>query len=384
MKQNSHIPGGHLLSSTHDSIIECGEYVRNGHLVAFPTETVYGLGANAFDEKAVLRIFEAKQRPLTDPVIVHVFDSDHALELIKVSDKVKRLYLHLAKHFWPGPLTLVAPYNPDKIPLCITANTGSVGVRVPNHKIALELLVQAKVPIAAPSANRFGHVSPTCSTHVLEDLGNTPFPIFIIKEDGQSVCEIGIESTVAKLEETTDGVNILVLRRGGVSIEQISKSLVDAHDLKGILVQVMSNPKTRSVQNTTQHGQVSPGLMLTHYAPDVPAYLIDQHLEQQENANAIDLNKCVLIDFQSKHIHLKNDFLSYMDLSPSGDIYEARNSVFEMLRLSEKVEGAQAVMLPNLQNVEVEHADSLFDRLYRAASGNYAKIQNKQLLVSKS
>ncbi len=381
---NTHItrtmvaPGGHLLryDTEQTTVLEqCSKHLQTGNLVAFPTETVYGLGANALNEEAVLSIFKAKQRPLTDPVIVHVLDENAALELIDINDTLKTLYLHLARTFWPGPLTIVANSNKDKVPDCVTAGTGAVGVRVPNHHVARELLRVSNLPIAAPSANRFGHVSPTTAQHVMEDLGNTPFPILII--DANEACDVGIESTVIKLEQTNDTLQIHVLRRGGISVEQISKSL--SHDsLRGKLIELIVAPKTRSVSNDTDKGQVSPGLMLTHYAPDVPAFIIDNQVTN-EHETQVSLHDCVLIDFGGKNSDLKNSVLQYFDLSASGDVQEARNTVFDKLRASEKIDNAKAVILPNLQNVELEHADSLFDRLYRAASGRFARVTQGNL-----
>lgn len=387
---NKYTNGGHLLEYNSEQVLRvCSEHLHNGHLVAFPTETVYGLGANALDKEAVLSIFKAKQRPLTDPVIVHVLNIDSALQLIDINDILKRLYLHLAKHFWPGPLTIIANSNKDKIPECVTAGTGSVGIRVPNHPVALELLRACRLPIAAPSANRFGHVSPTTAEHVMEDLGNTPFPILII--DTHKACDVGIESTVIKLEQPNVDdltlIQIQVLRRGGISIEQISKSLtVDADPLRGLMIQVLAAPKTRSVSNNTDVRQISPGLMLTHYAPDVPAFIIeDKKTENSVGTDAvlsISLEDCVLIDFGRKHEELKSHVLRYFDLSSEGDVQEARSTVFDKLRASEKVPKAKAVILPNLQHLELEHADSLFDRLYRAASGRFAQVTHTHLLCS--
>jgi L-threonylcarbamoyladenylate synthase len=380
-------PGGHMLSFDKESsdviLQQCSEHLNGGQLVAFPTETVYGLGANALNEQAVLSIFEAKQRPLTDPVIVHVLDVTAALELIDINEPLTTLYLHLAKNFWPGPLTIVANSNKKIVPDCVTAGTGAVGVRVPNHDIARELLRACKLPIAAPSANRFGHVSPTTGQHVMEDLGKTPFPILII--DTNEACDVGIESTVIKLEQKDENeMHIHVLRRGGISVEQISKSLsTNNESLRGLLIQLIVAPKTRSVSNDTTKGQVSPGLMLTHYAPDVPAFIMDEQIDQNpQDITSIALEQCVLIDFGGKHAELTSHVLKYFDLSAKGDVQEARTTVFDKLRASEKVQNAKAVILPNLQHVELEHADSLFDRLYRAASGRFARVTQSHLLCS--
>ena len=189
--------------------------------MAFPTETVYGLGANALNQKAVAGIFEAKARPLTDPVIVHVPSVDLALEMIELDDSGAKVFHMLTKKFWPGPLTLISKAKPS-VPTThiLSAGSGLIGVRCPQHPVALALLRASKLPIAAPSANRFGHVSPTCSAHVVADLGHCPIVIINEKDDGTTTtaaaaeaapplpasssaklcCKVGIESTVCKID----------------------------------------------------------------------------------------------------------------------------------------------------------------------------------------
>ncbi|CAN0333530.1 unnamed protein product, partial [Discosporangium mesarthrocarpum] len=155
---------------TAKGIQEAAERLRHGGLVAFPTETVYGLGADARDEAAVRRIFSVKGRPLTDPLIVHVPTLEAALDLLYLDGEGLQVFRKLAEQFWPGALTLIGRAK-DSLPSCVTAETGFVGVRCPSHPLAQQLLEVSGVPIAAPSANRFGHVSPTTAQHVLSDLG---------------------------------------------------------------------------------------------------------------------------------------------------------------------------------------------------------------------
>ena len=171
--------------------------MREGALVSFPTETVYGLGANALDAEACTSIFTSKGRPLTDPLIVHVASMKHGLELIDQSEpKVVQLFKTLGEKYWPGPITLVVKANLDVIPLLVTAQTGFVGIRIPNHPIAKSLIEKAGVPVAAPSANKFGHVSPTKAEHVYKDFHKDSDVLII---DG-GCCNFGIESTVLKLQ----------------------------------------------------------------------------------------------------------------------------------------------------------------------------------------
>ena len=171
-----------------DDIAAAARALREGKLVAFPTETVYGLGANALSEASVVRIFMAKKRPLTDPLIVHVLGKDDMIALFDFSSsspsssstksKAQVICEVLADAFWPGPLTIIHKAD-AKVPLKVTAGTGFVGVRSPRHAIARALLAASGVPVAAPSANRFGHVSPTTSDHVFHDLGSEDIAILL-------------------------------------------------------------------------------------------------------------------------------------------------------------------------------------------------------------
>jgi L-threonylcarbamoyladenylate synthase len=221
-------------------IAHAAEVILSGGLVAFPTETVYGLGANALDGSAVLGIFRAKERPAYDPLIVHLADAD-ALDVVAacVSDTA----LRWAAAFWPGPLTLVLPRHP-RIPLQVTAGGDTVAVRVPAHRVACALIAAAGVPIAAPSANRFGRVSPTCADHVLGDLEGR---IDLLLDGGCTT--VGLESTVVSLVEETP----TILRPGGVSYEALSE----------ILGQVM----IASPVITDDTPLASPGTTAKHYAP---------------------------------------------------------------------------------------------------------------------
>ena len=189
------------LKPTNKGIADGASRLLSGGLVAFPTETVYGLGANALNEKAVLNIFTVKGRPLTDPLIVHCASAEDAAALVLLDDKdggsiesreewglERRAFHALSEAFWPGGLTIVALAKPH-LPLCLSAGTGRVGVRVPSHPLARRLIREAGCPVAAPSANRFGHVSPTTATHVLEDLGHADIAVL----DGDAPSEKGTD-----------------------------------------------------------------------------------------------------------------------------------------------------------------------------------------------
>lgn len=239
--------------------------------MAFPTETVYGLGANALQPAAVAKIFAAKGRPAWNPVIVHVADTDAAKKL--VSNWPERA-ARIAAACWPGPLTLVLGKS-DKVPDIVTAGAKTVAVRVPSHVAALELLRAADVPIAAPSANRFAAISPTTAKHVEAGLGNR-VPLIL---DG-GACEVGIESTVLDLSGETP----VILRPGGISADTLSHLLGE---------QV---PVRRSeVDNTTGEpvdadtAPRSPGSAIRHYAPNADVWLAPRSDEGEIQQALIDL-----------------------------------------------------------------------------------------------
>jgi L-threonylcarbamoyladenylate synthase len=230
-----------------------GEFIQraagvllSGGLVAFPTETVYGLGANALDALAVRRIFAAKERPAYDPLIVHLAD---VADLGRVACDIPPLVSDLAAHFWPGPLTLVLP-RCAAIPLEVTAGGETVAVRVPAHPVAQALIRAAGVPVAAPSANRFGRLSPTCAADVLADLDGR---IEVLLDGGPTV--VGVESTVLSLVGEP-----VILRPGGVSREALEAILGP--------VAVSERPVLPA-----EDLPASPGLLLQHYAPRAPLIL---------------------------------------------------------------------------------------------------------------
>ena len=196
------------------SISEAADIIRAGGLVAFPTETVYGLGANALDPAAVQKIFEMKGRPETSPLIVHVASVEMAREIVA---EWPPLAEELARQWWPGPLTLVLPKK-SIVPDIVTAGLPTVGVRMPNHPVALALIEEAGVPVAAPSANRFTGLSPTTAEHVRAVFGNV-LPVL----DGGS-CTVGIESTVVAIE---DG-KLKLLRPGMISLGEIEQAAAQA------------------------------------------------------------------------------------------------------------------------------------------------------------
>ena len=234
-------------------IAQAAKLIRAGEVVAFPTETVYGLGADAWRAEAVQRIFAAKERPAYDPLIVHLADATWLPQAVKHAPPVAR---ELAARFWPGPLTLVLPRG-ERIPDIVTAGGETVAVRVPAHPVALALLRAADAPIAAPSANRFGHVSPTRAEHVLADLDGC---IPLILDGGPT--PVGVESTVLSLATPTP----TILRPGGVSRESLRAVLGEV----ALYTQSATSQEATSLPGGGIEGSEtvpSPGTLDQHYAP---------------------------------------------------------------------------------------------------------------------
>ena len=220
-----------------DEINKAAELLNQGEVVAIPTETVYGLAANAFDENAVKKVFEIKQRPLFNPLIVHIKSIDY---LEKIAKDIPSIALELAKHFWPGSLTLVLPKK-DIIPDIVTANKKTVAVRVPSHPITLQLLNRLHYPLAAPSANPFGYISPTKAFHVEKQLGNK---ISFILDGGS--CEKGIESTIIGFENHKP----ILYRVGAITKEEIENYIGKIE-----------------IKNNAAVAPEAPGMLNKHYSP---------------------------------------------------------------------------------------------------------------------
>lgn len=230
-----------------------------GEVVAFPTETVYGLGAVATDENAVAKIFKAKGRPSDNPLIVHIGTKE---EVVEYAVHVSSLAEQLMEAFWPGPLTLIFDQIPNKIAQNATPNVRTVGIRMPDHPVALQLLRTLKLPLAAPSANRSGKPSPTEAAHVAVDLQDR---IPLILDGGQT--GVGLESTVIDMTTTPPAI----LRPGGITKE---------------MIEAVIGPVEAAHEGETKEAPRSPGMKYAHYAPDAPVYLIEA--DEQIVAKAIE------------------------------------------------------------------------------------------------
>ena len=307
---------------------QASELLRQGRLVAIPTETVYGLAANALDNAAVLSIFETKNRPTFDPLIVHA-DSLASLSqyVIDIPEPARRL----AEAFWPGPLTLVLPKG-SMIADLVTAGLPTVAVRVPDHPLTLELLRSLDFPLAAPSANPFGYISPTTASHVAAQLGEA---VPYILDGGE--CQIGIESTILSFQ---DGKPI-VLRLGGLSLESI----------ESVIGKV---PTTLHSDSNPQ----APGMLKSHYAPRKPLYLTtrDKVLDQLGKPG----NGGLLFKSGVDSEALANSLV----LSPKGDFREAAHNLFRYLRYLD-TQPIREIWAEKLPDQDLGRA--INDRLLRAS-----------------
>ncbi|MBR6755431.1 MAG: threonylcarbamoyl-AMP synthase [Peptococcaceae bacterium] len=244
------------------AVNEAAELLKMGQLVAFPTETVYGLGAYALNKEAVRGIYQAKGRPSDNPLIVHICQKEQLTDLIS---ELPPLAETLMEKFWPGPLTLIFPKG-EQVPAEITGGLDTVAVRMPNHPVALALLEACALPIAAPSANRSGKPSPTLAAHVLHDLNGR---IAAVVDGGAA--EVGLESTVLDITQTVP----VILRPGGITKEQLEEVV-------------------GQVELATPHGDKketprAPGMKYTHYAPEAPVIICqaqDLEKELQEKINS--------------------------------------------------------------------------------------------------
>jgi L-threonylcarbamoyladenylate synthase len=302
---------------------QAAELLLAGGLVAFPTETVYGLGADATNDAAVARIFAAKGRPHFNPLIVHIIRLA-AAERLAVLDERARL---AARRFWPGPLTLVLPRRPDSgLSLLCGAGLDTVALRVPIHGVGRDLLVSTGRPIAAPSANRSGRVSPTTAADVAAELGDE---VDLILDGGP--CPIGIESTVLDLT----GALPVLLRPGGVPIEQLTEALGRIE-----------------IPDNVDGAPRSPGRLPSHYAPSLPVRLAATSARPGE----------ALLAFGPE---APPGFAEVLWLSQSGDLAEAAANLFAMLRRLDRPEFAGIAVMPI---PETGLGRAINDRLRRAAA----------------
>lgn len=311
-----------IYAGTSENILKAARLIKEGKLVAFPTDTVYGLGANALDAAAVASIFSAKGRPRFDPLISHVGGIDWLQSLAHTDSRV----MDLARRFWPGPLTFVLKRKETLATLdLVCSGLPHIAVRMPNHPVALALIQAAQTPIAAPSANKFKSISPTTAAHVSESLGDK-VPMIL---DG-GACAIGVETTIIDL--TTP--DIVILRAGGLSKETIE-------DFTGEKVYMAQGDPNRPS---------SPGQLLRHYAPQKPVRI-----------NALPDS----IQPDEFYIGFGGSQGAGLDLSPSGSTEEAAARLFAYLRLAESDAGTAKIAVAPIPCTGLGLAVN--DRLKRAS-----------------
>jgi L-threonylcarbamoyladenylate synthase len=327
-----------LVEASDQAIAEAAAILNAGGLVALPTETVYGLGANALDGVAVAKIFAAKGRPQINPLIVHGHSVEFLSAHVEFSDDARLV----AERFWPGPLTIILPRRADcKISELCSAGLPTLAVRVPAHPVALKLLSAANCPVAAPSANKSGSLSPTAPMHVLQSLGDA---VDMILASGPT--QYGLESTVLDLS----GDVPVILRPGAITAEDIAGILGKSvcYDL--------GDPHAKDAVK-------SPGQLLKHYAPNIPVRL---------NAVDVEPGEALLAFGSLKFMGVRGGGFAkdlpapqWRNLSDEGDLYQAAANLFRMMRELDKPEHSRiAVMNIPDQGIGI----AINDRLKRAAA----------------
>lgn len=304
--------------------------LNKGQVIAIPTETVYGLAANIYDDNAVNSIFEIKKRPNNNPLIVHIKSID---QLASVAREVPPIAEKLASHFWPGPLTLVLKKQ-KTISDLISSGKDTVAVRVPNHKVTLNLLENLNYPLAAPSANPFGSISPTNTNHVFQYFNDQ---IDIILEGGS--CSNGIESTIIGF----DNNEAILYRHGSIAIEEIEK-------ITGPL-------KIITKDNVAPN---APGMFTRHYAPSTKSFLVDDCRKELESFGT---EKIGVLQFQHK-IETDRPITQYI-LSSTGDFREASKNLYAYLHEMDSLE-LDILLIEKLPNINL--GKSINDRLNRAVA----------------
>ncbi len=418
---SEHLINAKIFSSTDENINICAEYIRKGGIVGMPTETVYGLAANAFDITAVKKIFEFKGRPLSDPLIVHITSIPMAESLVNFDENTLFIFKKLTNKFWPGPLTTVLKANFNELSPILTANTEFIGLRYPKNDIAKKLIEYSGVPIAAPSANKFCHVSPVNPQHVFEDFKE--FPVYILDGGVSNFC---MESTVIKIiieENNFDSKGelmnkIQILRMGAISKKQLEDFLEELYQnnkdifsegyyngnnklkMNKFIVEYLNKEKaiptekdllqeqeiinkTTNINHEGVHdfklNQEAPGQFIKHYSPNIDTYILDfendiinGNSKDKMRIKDEDFENCVVLDY-NEHIKkrfLNKKFLRILDLSKKGNITEVMQNLYNHLRLAEKEENPKYLLLCDIEKYMPDNPDklTLIDRISKASS----------------
>lgn len=305
------------------SIEKAANFIQEGKLVAFPTETVYGLGANAYNPLAVAKIFELKERPSFDPLIIHIASLAQLEKLVLGTDE--RVY-KLAEKFWPGPLTMVLPKS-NIVPDIVTSGLPTVGIRMPSNEIALELIRKSNCPIAAPSANKFGRISPTTAAHVKKQLPNVDY----ILDGGKT--SVGIESTIIKL--TDSGFQIL---RNGIITQEELETIIPFDSVSEI--EKLS----------------APGMLKSHYSPKKKLLISDSATLK------IDKSKAGLISFSG---NIEKGYLKVIRVSERNELKDYAVNMFEAMHTFEDDNDIEIIVAEPVSESGIGMA--IMDRLRKAA-----------------
>lgn len=330
---------------------EAANALKNGKLVAFPTETVYGLGANALDESAVKSIFAAKGRPSDNPLIVHIADISTLKLLVTTIKPEAEKLIHA---FWPGPLTLIFEKSPN-VPMVTTGGLNTVAVRMPDHPVALELINKAGVPVAAPSANRSGKPSPTLAEHVMEDMdGRIPYII------DAGPCRVGVESTVLDVTENTP----VILRPGGVTFEEIKNTIGQVKQYKAeASVEMINSPK-------------SPGMKYVHYAPKGKVIVVSgkknvfEWINKKTSEDEKNSIKAVVVAADENIANYSTGIkMSYGSI---GSPEEAAANIFRIFRDCDRL-GAEKIYIEAIPEYGIGYA--VMNRIKKAAGGKVVYLE---------
>ncbi|GBE54402.1 MAG TPA: threonylcarbamoyl-AMP synthase [Euryarchaeota archaeon] len=317
-----------------DKILKAAGFIRKGEVVAFPTETVYGLGADAMNPDAIKKIFRAKRRPLDNPLIIHISRTEQVYRLV---EEVPSVAEKLMEAFWPGPLTIILKKS-SEVPPEATAGLNTVAIRMPDHKVALQLIEFSSVPIAAPSANLSGRPSPTKAEHVIEDFYSK---IACIIDSGR--CRIGLESTVMLLTEDKP----LILRPGAVTIEEIEKVTGN--------VEFNNRSKTGAADKP-----VSPGMKYRHYAPEAELWLVSEDRLEKAVREALKVKKKVgVITRGEKNLQVAEVF------NAGTGIEEYASNIFAALRYFDD-RGIEIIVAEGVEETGIGVA--IMNRLKKAAT----------------
>ena len=329
-----------------EALSRCAEIIRQGGLVAFPTETVYGLGADATDKNGARKIYEAKGRPSDNPLIIHIATPEDAEDYAFTSNT----YYALAKAFMPGPLTVILPKK-DTIPREVTGGLDTVAVRCPSHEIARELIRRAGTPIAAPSANISGSPSPTSAKHVINDMSGK---IDAIIDGGE--CEIGLESTIIKLE----GDRAILLRPGAITADALG-CVCERVDISPAVTEGLAKDER----------PLSPGMKYKHYAPSSPLVLLDGEEGKVSEflVNAAKNENCAILCYTEEIDNLKGAKL--IDIGARLDLASQGQRLFGALRQADTLKADIIYAhLPSQDGLGL----ALYNRMIRAAAHTVKKI----------